>query len=146
MSTSVSEITVASLAALPQAAAQLLTQLGERRVLLLNGDLGAGKTTLVQELCRQLGVTEAVSSPTFALVNEYVRTTDAGTTESVYHLDLYRLKDVDEALDMGLEEYLYSGHYCFVEWPDVAAGLYPEDALRVRLEAPDDTTRKILLL
>ena len=140
------EIIINDLSDLPRAATQLRARLGATRVLLLNGDLGAGKTTLVQQLCAQLGVAEAVSSPTFALVNEYRRTLPGGGTEPVYHLDLYRLKDAEEAVQMGLEEYLYSGYYCLVEWPDVAEGLYPADSVRVRLETVDVATRKVLLL
>ena len=140
------EITINDLADLPRAARELHERMGSSRTLLLDGDLGAGKTTLVQALCRQLGVQGAVSSPTFALVNEYSRPLADGETEPVYHLDLYRLKDADEALAMGLEEYLYSGHYCFVEWPAVADGLYPPGSLHVRLEAPTATSRKILFL
>ena len=140
------EIIINGLPDLPRAAAQLQAHLGDSRVLLLNGDLGAGKTTFVQQLCAQLGVAEAVSSPTFALVNEYRRTLPGGGTEPVYHLDLYRLKDAEEAVQMGLEEYLYSGYYCLVEWPDVAEGLYPADSVRVRLETVDVATRKVLLL
>ncbi len=125
-----------------QVAADLLDRLGQPPVpLLLYGDLGAGKTTLVQALCRRLGVTEAVTSPTFALVNEY-----RGATDPVYHLDLYRLADAEEAVGIGVEDYLFSPYYCFVEWPDVLAGLLPADYLSIQLTATADNHRKILLL
>ena len=140
------EINIDSPAALPRAAAEVHRLLADRRVLLLSGELGAGKTTFTQAFCRHIGVTDRPSSPTFSLVNEYVRARPDGTTEPVYHLDLYRLRDVDEALGVGLEEYLYSGHYCIVEWPAVAEGLYPEEVLRLRLEPTGPTSRKILLL
>ena len=140
------ELSVNGLADLPRAAAEVREALGDGRVLLLGGDLGAGKTTFTQVFYRALGVKDAVSSPTFSLVNEYVRELPEGSSEPAYHLDLYRLKDVEEALAMGLEEYLYSGHYCVVEWPAVAEGLYPPDALRLHLESTGATTRKILLL
>ena len=139
------EITVNGLPDLPAAVARVREQYPEVRVFLLHGDLGAGKTTFVQAFCRSIGVQDDVSSPTFALVNEYERTT-AGGPEPVYHLDLYRLKDLEEALDMGLEEYLESGYYCFVEWPDVADGLYPENRITLQLETLSENTRKILFL
>ena len=88
----------------------------DNKVVLFYGEMGAGKTTLIKEICAQLGVTDGMSSPTFALVNEY-HTKDNST---IYHFDLYRIKNIEECLDMGMEEYIQSGNYCFIEWPEIA--------------------------
>lgn len=122
---------------LPDAAERLLDIIRERAVsvVALFGPMGAGKTTLVRELALQLGVTDTVTSPTFALINQYI---DAkGNT--VNHFDFYRIDKVSEAYDMGYEEYFFSGELCFVEWPEKIEELLPEDALRVMIAVdPDD--------
>lgn len=127
--------------ALEQVAKEILDKMGRHRLLLLEGDLGAGKTTLIQACCRQLGVQEAITSPTFALVNEY-----QGAEGPVFHLDLYRLTELQEAINIGIEEYLYSGNYCFIEWPDVLESYLEEDHPRLLLEIMDDSSRKIVFL
>jgi tRNA threonylcarbamoyladenosine biosynthesis protein TsaE len=114
---------------LDEVAAQLLQLSDDRRIWLLTGDLGSGKTTLIQHICNRLGVVDAVHSPTFSLVNEY--RTDTGTP--IYHFDLYRLKSAREAYEIGLEEYVESGHYCFVEWPEAAQPLWPDNCFRLFL-------------
>ena len=114
-----------------EVAAALLHTCSDRRVFTFRGDLGAGKTTLIKALCRELGVEENTSSPSFAIVNEY----HDGKHEPVYHFDLYRLKDVAELQGIGLEEYLDSGHYCFVEWPELAAGKLPPGTVRIDMRA-----------
>ena len=101
-------------------AQQLLSFAGSTRVFLFNGEMGAGKTTFIKAICRELGVTDQATSPTFSIVNEYV----AGD-KKVYHFDFYRLKNQTEALDMGCEEYFYSGNYCFIEWPSQIPDLLP---------------------
>lgn len=106
-------------AGLEEVAKDILQGLGALRVVCLHGQLGAGKTTLVKALCRQLGVPDEVQSPTFSIVNEY-RT---GLAEPVFHFDCYRLKTEEEAYDLGCEEYLYSGYFCFIEWPEKVSGL-----------------------
>ncbi|MBO6026910.1 MAG: tRNA (adenosine(37)-N6)-threonylcarbamoyltransferase complex ATPase subunit type 1 TsaE [Bacteroidales bacterium] len=100
------------------------------------GSMGAGKTTLIKDLCHHMGVTDEVNSPTFAIVNEYV--TEQG--ESVYHFDFYRIKKLEEAYDIGYENYFYSGNLCLIEWPELIEPLLPENYLRVdiRLGATDD--------
>ena len=127
-----------SLAELPQVAGEFLQALGNRRVVDFQGKMGAGKTTLIKALCEQLGVCDMVNSPTFSIVNEY---TDAEGQTLAYHFDLYRLKSVAEALDMGAEDYFYSGHYCFIEWPDVADALLPDNCAEASIEEADNGTR-----
>ncbi len=123
-------------------AKEILEQLGNPpKVMAMYGQIGAGKTTLVQEICRQLKVEEPVTSPTFALVNQY-----QGSSSTIYHLDLYRLEQLEEALQMGIEEYLYEKNYCFIEWPELVEDLLPEDSLRISIEADSDNRRKILVL
>ncbi len=118
-----------------EVANQLIQFAGNSRVILLNGDLGAGKTTLVTRFCAALGVDDIAQSPTFALVNEYQVPGD----EKIYHLDLYRLNSLEEALDIGVEEYLDSGHWCLIEWPDKIEPLLPEDVIKVYLESNLET-------
>ena len=128
-------------------AQKLLSLAGERRKFTLEGDLGAGKTTLVKALCAALGVKEPVSSPSFSIVNEYhAQNTDDDTEQPVYHMDLYRLKTLEEALDIGIAEYLESPYYCFIEWPELILPLLGPEVFRIRLEIVGDSARKILLL
>jgi tRNA threonylcarbamoyladenosine biosynthesis protein TsaE len=134
--------TIKGLAQVPEAAAAVLAAVGESRVLTFEGEIGAGKTTLIKALCLQLGVSDEVSSPTFALVNEY----QGAEGQPVYHADLYRLKAVEEALDIGISHYLDSGHWCFIEWPELIEPLLPEGYCRIKLEFVDDSTRKIIIL
>lgn len=120
-------------------ARQLLATGRERSVWLFEGDMGAGKTTLIKAICRTLGVVSPVQSPTFSIVNEY--TTHEG--HSVYHFDCYRLRNEAEALDIGLEEYLDSGNYCFIEWPERISSLWPPMYYQVRISADSDGSRTI---
>lgn len=108
----------------------------------LHGEMGAGKTTFVHALCDMLGVTDAVGSPTFSLINEYAYDC-AGTRRRLFHIDLYRLRDAAEARAAGVEDCLYSGHPCLVEWPEKAPELFPEDTLHCWLETVDAQTRRI---
>lgn len=128
-----------SLEDLPEAARKFLNEAGAVPVVAFSGELGAGKTTFIQELCRALGVVQEVNSPTFSLVNEYF--TESG--DPVYHFDLYRIEDPSELFDLGYEEYFYSGQRCFIEWPEKAMHLIPESALTVRISVPGDGSRKI---
>jgi tRNA threonylcarbamoyladenosine biosynthesis protein TsaE len=116
---------------LPEIAAQLLSEAGENKVFALYGEMGAGKTTLIKAICKHLGVAELVTSPTFTIVNEY----QAGSGRPVYHFDFYRIKSEAEAFDLGYENYLYSGNYCFVEWPEKIASLLPSKIAAVTIEA-----------
>ena len=126
----------------PDIARLILQSHAERRVFALHGDLGAGKTTLIKALCEALGVADATSSPSFAIVNEY-RMADQ---RPVYHFDLYRLRDARELLDIGFEEYLDSGAYCFIEWPELADELLPREVLHITIEAPDSGVRTIRMV
>lgn len=105
----------------------------------VSGELGAGKTTFIQAMCRVLGVPGGVNSPTFSLINEYF-TRD---NQSIYHFDLYRIESTDELYDMGYEEYFYSGSRCFIEWPEKANHLIPDEALRAEMIVHPDGSREI---
>lgn len=124
---------------LPFAASHCVKSLNGAKVLAFHGEMGAGKTTFIHAICEAMQVRGNVSSPTFALVNEY--RTDAG--DVIYHMDWYRLKDEAEALQAGMEEYLYSGRTCLVEWPDRAPDLLPENTVHLRLEVLDPRTRRL---
>lgn len=126
-------ITFSSVEELPAVARQLLETYPEERFYAFFGKMGAGKTTLIKELCAQLGVEDNVCSPTFAIINEY----SSGEGEPVYHFDFYRLKSLDEAYDLGYEEYFYSGCYCFSEWTEKIEPLLPEHYLRVAIDEVD---------
>jgi len=133
------------LSALPEIADKLAVLVRHYRVVTFEGEMGAGKTTLIKALCKALGVLEMVSSPTFALVNQY-EATNLGSRTRVYHIDLYRLDGEEEALRAGIEDHLYSGDLCLLEWPQRALGIVPENALRVILASPDIEHRHISIL
>ena len=129
-------IEIDSLSELERVAEEILSLIGERRVVLLRGGMGAGKTTLVSRIASKLGVEDTVTSPTFALVNQY-----EGREGTIYHFDFYRINRMEEVFDLGYEEYFYSGELCFVEWPEMVEGLLPEDAMEVRITVGDDDKR-----
>lgn len=130
-------ISIFSLKEIEAAAERFLETAGDARVIAFSGELGAGKTTFIQALCRKLGITVEVNSPTFSLVNEYF--TPEG--DSIFHFDLYRIESPVELFDMGYEEYFYSGSLCLIEWPEKAPGLIPENALRVHIEVGENGER-----
>lgn len=130
-----------SLAAIDKAAAQFLSLIKNSRTIAFHGEMGAGKTTFIHALCEVLGVKDAVGSPTFSIINQY----QTAGNEIVYHIDLYRLKDEEEAIQTGVEDCLYSGNYCFVEWPEKAAGLFPENTLHVYIVPVDNDSRKLTI-
>ena len=134
-------IQIPGLQALPEAASQLLDALGDRRVVAFFGDMGAGKTTLIKAICEQLEVTDATSSPSYGLINEY--RSDEGST--VYHFDLFRIRTLEEVYDLGYEEYLYSGNYCFIEWPEKVETLLPEDTVRAYIRVDENDSRTVKL-
>jgi len=122
-----------------QAASQFVAAMGDSTVFAFHGKMGAGKTTFIKALCQALGVEDTVTSPTFAIVNEY--RTLAGSP--VFHFDFYRIKKVSEAYDMGCEEYFYSGYPCFIEWPELVEEVLPEDTVTVTVEALPDGQRRL---
>lgn len=125
---------------LAMVASQILNGFPGKRVFALYGAMGAGKTTLIKSLCHELGVTDVVVSPTFSLINEYL--TRRG--EPIYHFDFYRIKSLSEAYDMGYEEYFYSSHYCFIEWPEKIEQLLPPGFVYIDIRSGDsDQTRTI---
>lgn len=127
---------VKSLDGLKSAAGQLIAFGGPEKIYLFYGDMGAGKTTLIKSLTEILGVDEPVTSPTFSIVNEY-----EGDGTKIYHFDFYRLKNQAEALDLGYEEYFYSGNYCFIEWPEKIPDLLPDHYVRVDIQVLSDNER-----
>ncbi len=120
---------VDSLAGLQNAARSLLQFSGQERIMAFYGEMGAGKTTFIKAICKELGVVDGMCSPTFSLVNEYI----AGNGEKIYHFDFYRIRSDAEALDIGIEEYFYSGYYCMIEWPEKIINLLPEPRIRINI-------------
>lgn len=124
-----------------QAAEQVFAFGKDKKVWAIHGEMGAGKTTFIHAVCENLGVTSAIGSPTYSIINEY-KSEKAG---EIYHMDWYRLKDEEEALQAGVEDCLFSGNLCFVEWPEKAAALLPDDCLHVLLTVIEEKTRQISL-
>lgn len=122
---------------LPQVAEAILAAMNNRTVVVFRGEMGAGKTTLIREIVAALGSTDTVTSPTFAIVNQYRGANDG----PIYHFDFYRIEDVREAYDFGYEEYFYSGELCLVEWPEKIESLLPEEIVTVHIALNDETTR-----
>lgn len=135
------EFIASNLEDLPAAATWLLHQANDKRVFIFKAPMGAGKTSFIKVICEQLGVEDPTSSPTFSIVNEY-----SSPHGPVYHFDFYRLKDEQEAYDLGYEEYFYSGDYCFIEWPEKIPNLIPEDAIEVSIQVDDQFRRHIQLI
>lgn len=122
-----------------KAAREFINSIGSDRIFLFEGDMGAGKTTFISEVCRVLGADDDFGSPTFSLVNEY----EDSKGNPIYHFDLYRIDSPQEALDMGVEEYFDSGALCLVEWPDRLGGLIPEEARKVVISVNQDNSRSL---
>ena len=131
------EITINGLNTIRSAARQFIENIGSSRVFAFYGKMGAGKTTFVKALCDELGCDDVITSPTFAIVNEY---TD-GEQQPVYHFDFYRIKKLEEVYDMGYEEYFYSGALCLIEWPELIEDVLPDDTVRVTIEEQADGSR-----
>lgn len=128
-----------SLDKIKEAAQAFVAAIENRKIIAFHGEMGAGKTTFITALCHALGVTNAVSSPTFSIINEY-RSADG---ERIYHMDLYRLKDETEAMNAGVEDAIYSGDLCLVEWPEKAPGIFPPDTVHCYLQSVAGNQRKL---
>jgi tRNA threonylcarbamoyladenosine biosynthesis protein TsaE len=130
-----------TLSELKEVAQDIVGRLEEFNVWLIHGEMGAGKTTLIKEICKEAGVAEAMSSPTFSIVNEY----QARNSKKIFHFDFYRIKQEVEAVDIGTEEYFYSGYPCFVEWPEKIPSLTPDRFAEVSIEVETYTQRTIAI-
>ena len=150
------EIRIESLERIGEAARQFIAHIGQHRVFAFYGKMGAGKTTFIKAICEELGVEDVITSPTFAIVNEYTTSPNpSGGGEpgssplgrlgevSIYHFDFYRIKKLEEVYDMGYEDYFYSGSLCFIEWPELIEELLPDDAVRVTIAEEADGTRTV---
>lgn len=132
-------IEIPSVDKIQEAARQFVCQMGDAKVFAFYGKMGAGKTTFIKAICQELGVEDVITSPTFALVNEYT----AGDGSPIFHFDFYRIKKLEEVYDMGYEDYFYSGALCLMEWPELVEELLPQDAVAVTIHANADGSRSI---
>lgn len=117
-----------------------LKEIGDKRVIAFFGNMGVGKTTFIKEVCKQLGVTDVVNSPTFAVINEY-----ASNVGPIYHFDFYRIKNIEEAYDFGYEDYFYSGNFCFIEWSEKIVDILPDDCIQVTITELENGNRKFVI-
>lgn len=131
------EIRIKNIDGISEAARQFIDNMGDSKVFAFYGSMGAGKTTFIKAVCEQLGVKDVITSPTFAIVNEY--------EGPIYHFDFYRIKRIEEVYDMGYEDYFYSGGVCFIEWPELIEELLPDDTIRVSITEQEDGSRLIEL-
>lgn len=134
------EIRIENIENIKHAAKQFVENMGNSHVFAFYGKMGAGKTTFIKAICECLGVEDVITSPTFAIVNEYTSET---TCDTIYHFDFYRIKKIEEVYDMGYEEYFYSNSICFIEWPELIEELLPEDATKVTIEEQEDGSRVV---
>jgi tRNA threonylcarbamoyladenosine biosynthesis protein TsaE len=134
------EIRIDSLENIRAAAREFIENMGESRVFAFYGKMGAGKTTFVKAICEELGVEDVITSPTFAIINEYTIDTPHST---IFHFDFYRIKKLEEVYDMGYEDYFYSGALCFIEWPELIEEILPDDAVRVSITEQADGSRLV---
>ena len=133
------EIKITGIEGLALAAQQFVQAMGEHRVFAFYGKMGAGKTTFIKAICEELGVDDVVTSPTFAIVNEYT----AADGTPIYHFDFYRIKKLEEVYDMGYEDYFYGNGLCFIEWPEMMEELLPDGATKVQITENPDSTRTV---
>lgn len=134
-------INIKTLKDLKKAAKQFILLIGENRVFAFYGNMGAGKTTFIKAICSELGVKENITSPTFSLINEYI----IKSNQSLYHFDCYRLKNINEAYDIGADEYFDSGQICFIEWPEKIEDLLPSGTVNVIIKVLGDESREITI-
>ena len=134
------EIKISDLDHIRETAREFIDNMGNRKVFAFYGKMGAGKTTFIKAVCEELGVEDVITSPTFAIINEY-----SGKDDTIYHFDFYRIKRLEEVYDMGYEDYFYSGALCFIEWPELIEELLPEDAVRITISEQPDGSRLVNL-
>jgi tRNA threonylcarbamoyladenosine biosynthesis protein TsaE len=134
------EIIIPSLDKISDAAQEFVAQIGDKRVFAFYGGMGAGKTTFIKAICEQLKVNDTVTSPTFAIVNEY-----ASSIGPIYHFDFYRIKNQTEVMDLGFDDYAYSGNLCLMEWPELIEELLPENTVSVHIVETDNGMRKVTI-
>lgn len=130
---------ISSIDGLKTVAENLIQHFPDNRIFALYGKMGAGKTTFTQAICKILGSSDLVTSPTFALINQYNRVDNS----SIFHFDFYRIENLEEAYDLGYEDYIYSGDYCLIEWPEMIEPLLPENIVKVKIEVKEDNSRII---
>ena len=131
-------LTIDNISDIRRTARQFMQHIGDSTVLAFYGDMGAGKTTFIKAFCEEMGVEDVITSPTFAIVNEY-----SAAGQPVYHFDFYRIKSIREVYDMGYEDYFYSGNLCLIEWPELIDDLLPDDAMRIRIAEQPDGRRTV---
>ena len=134
------EIIINNLENIREAARAFIGAIGDHKVFAFYGSMGAGKTTFVKAICEELGVEDVITSPTFAIINEY-----SSREGVIYHFDFYRIKKLEEVYDMGYEDYFYSGALCFIEWPELIEEVLPEDAVKVSIRENADGSRTVQL-
>lgn len=133
------EIRIKNIDDIAHAAQQFIDNMPQGKVFAFYGKMGAGKTTFIKAICEEFGVKDVITSPTFAIVNEY----EGDGNATIYHFDFYRIKKLDEVYDMGYEEYFFSGNPCFIEWPELIEDLLPEDVTKVTIEEAEDGSRLV---
>ena len=141
------EIKIQDIDHIREAAREFIEHIGEHRVFAFYGKMGAGKTTFIKAICEELGVDDVITSPTFAIINEYTTAHQPSDislqTSTIYHFDFYRIKKLEEVYDMGYEDYFYSGALCFIEWPELIEEILPDDAIRVSITEQEDGSRVV---
>lgn len=132
-------INIESLDKIHESAKEFIANMGNNTIFAFYGKMGAGKTTFIKAVCEEFGVDDVITSPTFAIVNEYTDKND----DPIYHFDFYRIKKIDEVYDMGFDDYVYSGHLCFMEWPELVEDILPEETVKVTITANENGSRTI---
>ncbi len=133
-------IQIPSLERIRESARAFIAQMGDHTIFAFYGKMGSGKTTFIKAVCEELGVEDVITSPTFAIVNEY-----HSVTGPIYHFDFYRIKKLEEVYDMGYEDYFYSGRLCLIEWPELMEELLPDDAVRIHIDEQTDGQRLLTI-